>query len=373
MHKLIDALLHLDRRPNIVLRFADRYLGIPLVVLLGLLSRKNAEIPKVVRSIGILGNAAIGDTVISSAPIADMRAELPGVKLVLFAPGVDCATICSMISGLDAVVPISMNHPVETIRTIRRHGPFDIRYEFCPWPRTNAAVSFFAPASLRVGFKTPGQYRHAVYDRTAAHGNDVHEVVNYRRLLAAAGISGSHIPALHPQRTTSSVPRIVMHVTAGGTAAAMKMWPEPHWISLIDHVIAGGMPVVLTGSGRDREHLDNLRNRCHDPSQIENAAGLLSLVETAELLASSTAVVSIDSGVMHLAAALNCKLLALFGATSPRRWGPLNTHARVLYTNRDCSPCVSLGLEKGCGSNRCLGDLTPEAVIQELDLLIARA
>ena len=252
MHKLIDALLHLDRRPNIVLRFADRYLGIPLVVLLGLLSRKNAEIPKVVRSIGILGNAAIGDTVISSAPIADMRAELPGVKLVLFAPGVDCATICSMISGLDAVVPISMNHPVDTIRTIRRHGPFDIWFDFGPWPRTNAAVSFFVPASLRVGFKTPGQYRHAVYDRTAAHGNDVHEVMNYRRLLAAAGISGSHIPALRPQRTTASVPRIVMHVTAGGTAAAMKKWPEPHWISLIDHVIAGGMPVVLTGSGRGR-------------------------------------------------------------------------------------------------------------------------
>jgi ADP-heptose:LPS heptosyltransferase len=152
----------------------------------------------------------------------------------------------------------------------------------------------------------------------------------------------------------------------------MKMWPESNWVTLIDHVTGCGMPVVLTGSRQDREHLENLRNNCHTPSLIENTAGRLSLVEIAELLASSTAVVSVDTGIMHLAAALDCRLVALFGATSPLRWGPLNAHARVLYSHRDCSPCVSLGLEAGCGTNRCMADLTPDAVIYELDTLMAR-
>jgi heptosyltransferase I len=373
MHKLIDSLFHLDRRPNIFLRFADRYLGIPLVAVLGLLPRKGAEVPKNITSIGMLGNAAIGDTVISSAAVLDVRAALPEARLFFFAPGADCAAICGMIDGLDAVVPIRMNSPVETIRTIRQHGPFDLWFDFGPWPRANAVISFFTPASMRIGFETPGQYRHGVYDRTALHGNDVHEVINYRRLLAAAGIPGSHIPALKPPKADSRVSRVVMHVRPGGTAAAMKMWPETHWISLIDHVTVSGTPVVLTGSRRDREHLENLRNRCHAPALIDNAAGRLSLVGITELLASSAVVVSVDTGIMHLAAALDCRLLALFGATSPRRWGPLNVHARVLYSGRDCSPCVSLGLENGCGSNQCMIDLTPEMVVRELDTLTEQA
>ena len=366
MHKLIEAMLHLDRRPNIFLRLADRYLGIPLVAILGLFVRKGAEVPKIIKSIGILGNAAIGDTVISSAAILDIRSALPDSKLVFFAPGADCAAICSMISGLDAVVPIRMNRPFETIRTIRQHGPFDLWFDFGPWPRANAVISFFTPASLRIGFETPGQYRHSVYGQTAMHGDDVHEVMNYRRLLAAAGIPGSHIPALRPPRSDGRVRRVVMHIRPGGTAAEMKMWPETYWITLIDHITASGIPIVLTGSRQDWEQLENIRIRCHAPSLIDNSAGRLSLVEIAGLLASSAAVVSVDTGVMHIAAALDCRLVALFGATSPLRWGPMNAHARTLYSNRDCSPCVSLGLEAGCGSNQCLADLTPEAVMNEL-------
>ncbi len=370
MHKLIEAMLHLDRRPNIFLRLADRYLGVPLVAVLGLLARKNGEVPKTVKSIGILGNAAIGDTVISSAAILDIRAALPEVKLVFFAPGADCASICSMIPGLDTIVPIRMNSPLKTIRTVRQHGPFDLWFDFGPWPRANAVISFFAPASLRIGFETPGQHRHGVYGRTAMHGDDMHEVMNYRRLLAAAGIPGSHIPALLPPRSTGSMRRIVMHIKPGGTAAQMKMWPESYWIALIDRITAGGIPIVLTGSMQDRTQLEDIRARCHEPALIDNSAGRLSLVEIAGLLASSASVVSVDTGVMHMAAALDCRLVALFGATSPMRWGPLNANARSLYSGRDCSPCVSLGLEVGCGSNLCMADLTPDAVMNEVSSMI---
>jgi heptosyltransferase I len=199
------------------------------------------------------------------------------------------------------------------------------------------------------------------------HSGEVHEVENYRRLLAAAGIPGRHIPTVRAPHCRQAERRIVMHVVSGGTAATMKMWPEPYWVALIDHVNSLGIPVVLTGSGRDQEPLENLRNLCQIPSMIENAAGTLTLDETRDLLASSLAVVSVDTGIMHLAAALNCRLLALFGATSPRRWGPLNARAKALSSARDCSPCVSLGLEKGCGTNICMNELTPETVMNELD------
>jgi heptosyltransferase I len=277
-----------------------------------------------------------------------------------------------MIPGLDTIVPVLMSSPVATGRTIRSHGPFDLWFDFGPWPRANAIISFFAPASLRIGFETPGQYRHFVYDRTAMHGDDVHEVENYRRLLSAADIPARHIPKLVPPHSGESSRHIVIHIRPGGTAADMKMWPESHWIALIDHITAGGFQVVLSGSPRDRTPMEDIKNRCYAPSMIDNAAGRLSLRDTASLLASSKAVISVDTGVMHMAAALNCRLVALFGATSPVRWGPLNTRARTLYSGRDCSPCVSLGLEKGCGANRCMVDLTPDAVISELESVMAR-
>jgi lipopolysaccharide heptosyltransferase II len=196
---------------------------------------------------------------------------------------------------------------------------------------------------------------------------------NCRRLLDCAGISGHHLPAINPPGASAAVKRIVMHVMSGGTAAAIKMWPEANWVALIDRVNSQGLPVVLTGSRSDRPLLENLRKRCQTPQLVHNVAGRLSLAETAELLATSTAVVSVDTGIMHLAAALNCRLVALFGATSPKRWGPLNARARTLSSARDCSPCVSLGLEQGCGTNLCMSELTPEAVLRELDALIAAA
>lgn len=373
MHKLLDAMLHPERRPNIVLRFVDRYLGIPLVVLLRLVNRKRKDVPATIRSIGLMGNSAIGDTVILSAAILDIRAKFPDARLVVFALGADCADICCMIDGIDSVVAVRMSQPLAAIKTIRRFGPFDIWIDCSPWARTNAIVSCFVPTAVRIGFATEGQHRHGLYDLTAEHGDDVHEVVNFRRLLACAGITGNHIPAITCPGSSATIRRIVMHVMSGGTAGAMKMWPEPYWVALIDHVNSLDIPVVLTGSGRDREALGNLRKLCRNPNMIENASGLLTLDKTRDMLASSYAVVSVDTGIMHLSAALNCRLLALFGATSPQRWGPLNARAKALSSARDCSPCVSLGLEKGCATNTCMVELTPAAVMNELDGLISHA
>jgi len=371
MHKLLDALIHLDRRPNIVLRFVDRYLGIPMVALLRVMHRKREQTLAPVGSIGILGNSAIGDTIVLSAAVLDIRAQFPSARLVVFAPGADCETVCGMIDGIDQVVQVRMSRPVETVRAIRRCGPFDLWFDCAPWARTNAVVSWFVPGALRIGFATRGQHRHGLYDVAVEHGDQVHEVENYRRLLAAAGIPGSHIPTVHPPQGQPAERRVVMHVVSGGTAAALKMWPEPHWAALIDEVTRRGIPVVLTGSRQDRAALETLRSRCRTPDLVQNAAGQLSLARTAELLAASLAVVSVDTGIMHLAAALDCRLLALFGATSPRRWGPLNGRAKALSSARDCSPCVSLGLEAGCASNLCMRELTPLAVLQELEALIA--
>ena len=109
-----------------------------------------------------------------------------------------------------------------------------------------------------------------------------------------------------------------------------------------------------------------------DAGRCLNLAGKTSLADAFALSAGARAVISNDSGLMHLAAAFGVPQVALFGSSSPLHTPPLNDNARVIWLKDapayqpplDCSPCI----ERECplGHTRCLVDIRPEAVIAAL-------
>jgi len=119
--------------------------------------------------------------------------------------------------------------------------------------------------------------------------------------------------------------------------------------------------VVLLGSAGDLE----------DNRQISgiNLIGKTSLDDAIDLIAKATAVVSNDSGLMHVAAASGRPLVALFGSSSPGHTGPLSPTARILSLQLECSPCY----EQVCplGHFKCMKDLTVARVLGELHALKA--
>ncbi|MBE9562902.1 MAG: lipopolysaccharide heptosyltransferase II, partial [Proteobacteria bacterium] len=84
-----------------------------------------------------------------------------------------------------------------------------------------------------------------------------------------------------------------------------------------------------------------------------------------DLLYISKAVISNDSGLMHVAAALNKPLMALFGSSNPNMTPPLSNHARVISLKLKCSPCYQRNCHKG--HLKCLRDITPVKVLQTLN------
>lgn len=357
-------------RGNTTLRFLDRYAGIPIVVLLGLLRRKQPSVnrPTPLKA-AFLHTAAIGDTVLLSAVVKDFKNAFPAATLTLFTGASNYQT-AGLIAGIDRIVKLPVGNPLASARAIREAGAFDLWLDFGPWPRINALLSFCARAGLRVGFKTPGQCRHQLYDLAVPHSAQVHELENYRRLLQAVNVPGRNFPALDLPARAQVRKRITIHMYPGGYRAYLKEWPEGKWVALISALLDQGCQVFLTGAAGDRQKAQALAGKVSPGAEIKVVAGELDIKETAELLQSSRLVISVNTGIMHLAAALGCRLVALHGPTSQLRWGPLNTNALSVQSPLCCSPCLNLGFDYGCRQGACMAAISVEEVLGKVEQLL---
>ena len=364
---------HHPERGNRALRFLDRYAGIPLIGLLGLLKvgRPVADLCEP-RRIAFLQTAAIGDTVLSSAIVGSVKRAYPDAQLTFFTGSSNYEIAC-LIPRIDRIVKLPVKRPFEAIRMIREAGTFDLWIDFGPWPRINALWTFFARACMTVGFKTAGQYRHAVYDRIALHSDEVHELENYRRLLTAVRIPiGDCLPTLVHEEVPVAQNRISAHLFPGGSRSFLKEWPEDKWVRLLDVLAGRGMEIYLTGTGVDRERALRVREGMKNRNIVRVVAGEQSIKEVVQLLRSSRLVISIDTGIMHIASALGADLISLHGPTGPGRWGPLTSNAVALRCSPDCPPCISLGYDSACGDPRCMDRITVEEVLSSVDALLRR-
>lgn len=147
----------------------------------------------------------------------------------------------------------------------------------------------------------------------------------------------------------------------GAEYGSSKRWPTRHYAELARLL---DRPAVSLGSEKERPLADEIGG--------VNLAGRTSLDEAFAIIASARAVISNDSGLMHVAAAFGVPQVALFGSSSPLHTPPLNPAARILWLKQapdyqpslDCSPCF----ERECplGHHRCLEDLLPARVLAAL-------
>lgn len=161
--------------------------------------------------------------------------------------------------------------------------------------------------------------------------------------------------------------RPVLAICAGAEYGPAKRWPEEYYAQVANQKLAQGWDVWLLGSQKDKLVTDNImtltNNRC------ENLAGRPNLAETIDLLSLVAGVVTNDSGLMHVAAALNKPVIAIYGSTSPAFTPPLSADAKILKLDLACQPCF----KRVCPLNhhRCMRDLLPHQVMtamQQWDL-----
>ena len=251
-----EATETLPGRANRFARLIDRYLGVILVFGLGACRRRRA-IPSHLNRIGLLNTAALGDTILMSGPVADLRAQHPKAKITVLA-GPSNYDIACLVDHLDHVVKLPVFDPFASLRMLRAQR-FDALLDFGPWCRLNALLTILSGARCAIGFRTQGQARHFGYDLAVEHSGRVHEFENQRRIIRALGVEASHFPSLRPPASaeikrwnTFEEPYVVCHLWPGGSAARQKEWPVPRWIALSEHFARSKYHVVFTGSPNQR-------------------------------------------------------------------------------------------------------------------------
>jgi heptosyltransferase-2 len=166
--------------------------------------------------------------------------------------------------------------------------------------------------------------------------------------------------------TSGLAPNRPLIAVAPGAAHATKRWPLEHWRGLLSQIVAGGFNVAVIGGPDDARLGASLAGAGH--GQVASAAGAFGLQTTGALLRRSAAVVSGDTGVMHLATGVTTPVVALFGPTVEAfGFFPYTRRATVLQRALACRPCSTQGGPRcPLGHHRCLLELRPDLVYDSL-------
>jgi heptosyltransferase III len=353
-------------RGNPMMKRLDRYLGIPTIALLGLRPRRS--MPVQLRRIGILRTAAVGDTLLLAGVIADLHAAFPRAEIVLITGenNADAGALVARMGARHLTVPVA--HPLAAVRLLRREK-MDLLIDTGAWPRLDAVFTALAGARYCVGFRSPGQHRHFAYDAVVRHSDQVHELENFGSILRAIGVQPGNLPTLPADLPSVpfDIPRpfAIFHPWAGGFRSHLREWPEERWVELALRLSTSINTVVVSGTNAERPRAEGLvRVMTARGCSAMSIAGEASLEQLAGTLRQSRVAVSVNTGVMHLAAIAGAATVGLSGPTSTTRWAPIGPRAVSVASAYSGCGFLNLGFEYEGQRTDCMLGISVDAVVE---------
>ena len=378
----------MGERGSSLKRLLDLCAGIPLAACSSVLRVGKGGMPeREPQRVGFICLGAIGDLLLLSALISALRTRLPHAHFVLLTSRANASTV-SLIPGIDSSASFAVTE-ISAMAAWLREQRLDVLIDSTQWARLGAVLCNLSNARTTVGFDTPGQCRAFGYSYTVQHRNDRHEVENFLELGRALfpGLLGAP-NLLLPQSAPDDLPpelcgrlepsgdvgdalprRVFLHMWPSGTNAWLKEWPADNWDALARTLGDKGFEVYLTGAPADAPRNDAFL-RAHPQCPAISLAGRTSLAGLAWLFSRANAVVSVNTGTMHLAAIAGAPTVGLHGPTNPLRWGPVGRHVRSLLPHKGPYAYLNLGFEYPRPHRACLDSLPVEDVEDALHSLL---
>lgn len=214
-------------------------------------------------------------------------------------------------------------------------------------------------APTRVGFQEAREGSRLFYNHKVKGGKDIHAVDRYLKIASYLGCDISDIRFPFPSDSLSPPDRSLVSedyaVIIPGARWKTKVWPAEKFGNLASKL---SLKTVVVGSKSEIEAANTIVSLSQDKSL--SLAGKTDLKELVEVIRHARFVVSNDSGPMHIAAALNIPVFAIFGPTDQTRTGPYGKGHTIIREDVTCAPCF----KKTCNDMKCMNDLSVEKVYQ---------
>ncbi len=323
----------------------------------------------------IVAPSWIGDTIMAQPMFARLHARFPGLQLDALAPRW-VAPVLQRMGEISEIVDSPFGHGQLSLKPRWRLARelaarnYDAVYVL-PNSLKSALVPFMAGIPRRIGFIGESRYglinvRHTL-DKAAlplmverfaqlaeAPGAALPKPIFYPKIRSTAADQLKTLTELGLER-----PARIVAFCPGAEYGPAKRWPAAHFASLAKSLAERGYAIWLFGSPKDHAVAEEISQLA--PGLCRNLCGATSLGQAVDLLAMTDLVVCNDSGLMHVAAALDRPLVTLYGSSSPGFTPPLSDQADILSLNLDCSPCY----KRQCplGHLDCLNKLTSERAL----------
>jgi heptosyltransferase-2 len=321
----------------------------------------------------IVGPSWLGDAVMMGSLVQRLKARDPAPTITVMAPP-HLLGLLARMPGVDDTVANPFEHGALRLgerlgfgRGLRRRG-FEAAI-ILPNSLKSALVPFFAGIPRRIGFVGEGRYVLLSDARQLDEAKLPRLVDRYGLLADEAGAEVTPAPAPRLE-VDAAASRAVMErlgldptkpsiaLCVGAEYGPAKRWPAAHFAELARRLAGAGLDAWLLGSPADAPIGAEITTLV--PGVARDLTGRTSLEDAVDLLAAARAVVTNDTGLMHVAAAVDRPLVALYGSSSPAYTPPLATDPVVLSLGLSCSPCF----ERRCplGHFKCLNELSPDRV-----------
>jgi heptosyltransferase-3 len=365
--------------------------------------------PEGVRRILVIKYRSPGDVVLMTPMLSALKRAFPQAEIVV-ALNAESAPLVELHPAVSGVLPYDRaareRSPLRRLRQeaalLKGARGFDIVINATEGDR-GALLALASGAPVRVGLKAekPGlAFKERIYTHLLPPWpRERHNVMCNLDLVALLGIDTSGCAA-EVALAGEDAARVEECLAAGGvepgqsvvqvhapSRATYKQWTPEGVAAVVDHLdLERGLRVILTGAPEEAPYVARIAALCR--SRPIDLAGRLTLRQVAALARRACLFFGVDTVAMHLAAAVNTPVVALFGPTRASSWGPWDNGGPadqyairagvqvsgphvIIASERDCVPCGDMGCRHG-GRSACLDELEPGEVITVIDGVLDR-
>ena len=330
-----------------------------------------------IKKILIVGPSWIGDMVMAQSLFKAIKADNPNVLIDVLALAWTKPLLDRMPEINKAItMPVSHGSFGWGVRKTLGHSLRSEHYDQAivlanSWK--SALIPWFANIPVRTGWR--GEMRYGLLNDIRTLDKDALPLMVQRYVSLAYSASQSHIAPSYPTPLmVSEQPKSDFQFALkenqkrlifcpGAEFGTAKQWPASHYAKLANTLIPQNWQLLILGSKADKAIADKIIQQIDDNLHdvIINCCGKTELSDAIDLLGTADQIISNDSGLMHIAAALQKPLVAIYGPTSPSFTPPLSSNAHIAQIDVDCGPCF----QRVCpeGHHRCMQKINYKQIL----------